>query len=189
MNIFIHQTLDSLLKWQCVIMPFYQVRPPKRLRSKQPPKLMQKREENRAAADAPVFSVTAVSVGFLSAFLFGVLGLSFMISIVPLWYFLPTASRAEWSCGRGWNATASSGTWKMFILNSGMDVLSPPVSSRPEGCPILPAPQLSSAPPVPCPRRSLLLLWTSQKCTANFVLCLNTARSQCDMVHLWARFL
>lgn len=90
-----------------------------------------------------------ISNGFLSASLFDVLGLTFIISIdVSLWYFLPTASRAEWSWGRSWNATASSGTWKMFIPNFGMDVQSPPASSKPVGCSIpLSCPtELSSAP-------------------------------------------
>lgn len=90
-----------------------------------------------------------ISDGFLSASLFGVLGLTLVISIdVSLWYFLPTASRAEWSCGRSWNATASSGTWKTFIPNFGTDVRSPPASSRPVGCSIPPccSTELSSAP-------------------------------------------
>lgn len=55
---FIHQPPDSLLKWQYVIMPFYQVRPPKRQRSKQPTKLMQNIAENRAA-ETLVFAVCA----------------------------------------------------------------------------------------------------------------------------------
>lgn len=89
-----------------------------------------------------------ISDGFLSASLFAVVGLTFIISIVFLWYFLPTVSRAEWSCGRSWNATASSGTWKTFIPNFGTDVRSPPVSSRPVGCSITPScpTEFSSAP-------------------------------------------
>lgn len=63
MNLFIHQTPGSLLKWQYVIMPFYQVRPPKRQRSKRPLKLMQKIAENRAA-DALVFAICAYLLGF-----------------------------------------------------------------------------------------------------------------------------
>lgn len=135
-----------------------------------------------------------ISVRFLWASLFGALGLTFMISIVSLQYFLPTASRAEWSCGRGWNATASSGTSKTFILNFGMDVRSSPVPSRPAGCPVPPAPQSFpphlQSPHFPLPQQhGHPLPWASQKGIVNFVLALNTACSQCDMVHLWSCFL
>lgn len=48
-ELFIHQTPDSLLKWQYVIMPFYQVRPPKRQKSERLAELVQMIAENRAA--------------------------------------------------------------------------------------------------------------------------------------------
>lgn len=63
MNNFIHQTPGFLLKWQYVITPFYQVRLPKRQRSKRPPKLVLKRAENRTAGSL-VFAVCAYLLGF-----------------------------------------------------------------------------------------------------------------------------
>lgn len=67
------------------------------------------------------------------------------ISIVTPPYFLSPAYRAEWSCGKDWSAIASSGTWRTFTPNSGMDV------TFPGECPVTAARDIFSAPPVSMP--------------------------------------
>lgn len=80
MNLFIHQTPGSLLKCQYVIMTLLQVTPSKKQRSKWPPKLMQKRAENRAA-DALGFAVCAYLLGFSQP--------PFLVRLVsPSWFLL-----------------------------------------------------------------------------------------------------
>lgn len=114
-------------------------------------------ESRKQSCSSSCVSCQCISVGFRSASLSDVLDLALMISIVSLSYFLSTVSRAEWSCGRGWSATVSSGTWKMFIPNLGMDMQFPPLFSRPAGCPIPPAPQSFPlhlpSPYLPMPQR------------------------------------